>query len=229
MGAAVGLVCGSRETFDAAHVSMMAEDSGLARPPRHSRVMASSVQGVGVHRRRATEGGEQVSSETMLVGHVGCLPMRAQSKGRGPVEVPGCSRPSPAAKPWQFAPQVIDRTCLHHVAGRIELPPRDIDPASCRAKLSYRQAEDLFRAASGGARLHQLLHSALTHDAEAGTSAVMLMPMSGHTSIVSLARYARPSAEALQRPGPTPRDAVDDDAGHARGSLRASPTPWPDA
>jgi hypothetical protein len=34
VGATVGLVCGSRETFDAAHVSMMAEDNGLARPPR---------------------------------------------------------------------------------------------------------------------------------------------------------------------------------------------------
>ena len=42
---------------------------------------------------------------------------------------------------------------------RVELPPGDIDQASGRARLSYRQAEDLFKAASGGATLHQLRHS----------------------------------------------------------------------
>lgn len=82
---------------------------------------------------------------------------------------------------------------------RVELPPGDIDPASGRARLSYRQAEDLFKEASGGATLHQLRHSALTHDAEDGASTPMLMAKSGHTSVASLARYARPSAEALQR------------------------------
>jgi integrase len=82
---------------------------------------------------------------------------------------------------------------------RVELPPGDIDPASGRARLSYRQAEDLFKATSGGATLHQLRHSALTHDAEDGASTPVLMAKSGHTSVASLARYARPSAEALQR------------------------------
>jgi integrase len=82
---------------------------------------------------------------------------------------------------------------------RVELPPGDIDQASGRARLSYRQAEDLFKAASGGATLHQLRHSALTHDAEDGASTPMLMAKSGHTSVASLARYARPSAEALAR------------------------------
>jgi integrase/recombinase XerC/integrase/recombinase XerD len=82
---------------------------------------------------------------------------------------------------------------------RVQLPPCDIDPVSGRARLSYRQAEDLFKAASGGATLHQLRHSALTHDAEAGASTPMLMAKSGHTSVASLARYARPSAEALAR------------------------------
>ena len=82
---------------------------------------------------------------------------------------------------------------------RVQLPPCDIDLASGRARLSYRQAEDLFKAASGGATLHQLRHSALTHDAEAGASTPMLMAKSGHTSVASLARYARPSAEALAR------------------------------
>ena len=40
---------------------------------------------------------------------------------------------------------------------------------------------------------------ALTHAAEDGASTPMLMKMSGHTSVRSLAKYARPSAEALAR------------------------------
>ena len=55
-------------------------------------------------------------------------------------------------------------------AARVELPSCDIDQASGRAPLSYREAEDLFKATSGGATLHQLRHSALTHDTEAGAS-----------------------------------------------------------
>lgn len=78
------------------------------------------------------------------------------------------------------------------------LGPGDRDEHG-RARLSYERAETLFREASGGATLHQLRHSALTHLAEDGMSAPMLMTKSGHTSITSLARYARPSAEALAR------------------------------
>jgi integrase len=80
---------------------------------------------------------------------------------------------------------------------RLELPPGDIDGAG-RARLSYRQAEDTFKAASGGATLQQLRHSALTHAAERGDSTPMLMARSGHTSVRSLARYARVSAAALR-------------------------------
>ena len=47
--------------------------------------------------------------------------------------------------------------------------------------------------------MHQLRHSALTHDAEDGTSAPMLMTKSGHASIRTLAKYARPGTEALAR------------------------------
>ena len=71
--------------------------------------------------------------------------------------------------------------------------------SSMAAASADRQAEDLFKAASGGATLHQLRHSALTHDAEAGASTPMLLAKSGHTSVASLARYARPPAEALAR------------------------------
>jgi integrase/recombinase XerC/integrase/recombinase XerD len=82
---------------------------------------------------------------------------------------------------------------------RTELPPGDVDPASGRARLSYEQAEALFRRASGGATLHQLRHSALTHDAEDGTSTPVLMARSGHASVRSLVRYAHVSEEALAR------------------------------
>jgi integrase len=81
---------------------------------------------------------------------------------------------------------------------RVQLPPSDLDPAG-HARLSYQQAEAIFKAAAGGATLHQLRHSALTHDAEDGTGTPMLMAWSGHTSVRSLAKYARVSAEALAR------------------------------
>jgi integrase len=73
---------------------------------------------------------------------------------------------------------------------RVELSPGDIDPESGRARLSYTHAEALFKAASGGATLRQLRHSALTHDAEDGTNTPMLLARSGHTSVRSLAKYA---------------------------------------
>jgi integrase len=71
--------------------------------------------------------------------------------------------------------------------------------ASGRARVSYSHAEDLFKVASGGATLHQLRHSALTHDAEDGRGAPMLQARSGHASPRSLEPYVRVSAEAVQR------------------------------
>jgi integrase/recombinase XerC/integrase/recombinase XerD len=47
--------------------------------------------------------------------------------------------------------------------------------------------------------LHQLRHSALTHAAEEGANTSTLLSYSGHTSVASLARYARVSPEALAR------------------------------
>lgn len=82
---------------------------------------------------------------------------------------------------------------------RVALPPADVDPDSGRARLSYGQAQAIFKEASGGATLHQLRHSALSHAAEDGTSTPMLMARSGHTSVRSLVKYARVSAAALQR------------------------------
>jgi hypothetical protein len=43
----------------------------------------------------------------------------------------------------------------------------DLCPVAGRGRLSYRQAEALFRTTSGGWTLHQPRHSALTHLAEA--------------------------------------------------------------
>jgi len=72
----------------------------------------------------------------------------------------------------------------------------DVDPTTGQARLSYRRAAELFEAHTtvmpgGPFTLHQLRHSALTHAAEAGASTPMLMTLSRHTSIRSLAVYAR--------------------------------------
>ena len=80
-----------------------------------------------------------------------------------------------------------------------ELAAGDLDPASGRARLSYRQAAQLFHRATGGWHLHLLRHSALTHAAEDGASTPVLMSFSGHQSARTLVKYARVSAEALSR------------------------------
>ena len=73
-----------------------------------------------------------------------------------------------------------------------------------RARLSYRQAGGLLEEATRGYpggpwTLHQLRHSALTRAAEDGASTATLLAYSGHTSVASLARYARVSPEAVGR------------------------------
>jgi integrase len=73
----------------------------------------------------------------------------------------------------------------------------DVCPQTGRARLSYRRAEEIFKAASGGWTLHQLRHSALTHLAEAGVGLPLLMAKSRHSSLRSLERYARPGPEAV--------------------------------
>lgn len=80
----------------------------------------------------------------------------------------------------------------------------DVDPISGCARLSYRRAAELFETHTehmtrGPFTLHQLRHSRLTHAAEKGASTPMLMALSGHTSVRSLGKYAKVSAEALKR------------------------------
>ena len=75
----------------------------------------------------------------------------------------------------------------------------DIDAGTGRGRLTYAMAEELFKEATGGKTLHQLRHSALSHLAEDGTNVPMLKAISGHSSVRSLARYAKVSREALLR------------------------------
>ena len=67
-------------------------------------------------------------------------------------------------------------------------------------RLSYRQAEALFHAASHGWTLHQLRHSALTHLAEANVALPLLMAKSRHVSLRSLQLVLRHGG-ACQGPG----------------------------
>jgi integrase/recombinase XerD len=78
------------------------------------------------------------------------------------------------------------------------VPAGDLDPVSGRARLSYRRAAHLFHQTTGWT-LHQLRHSALTHEAEDGTNTPMLLARSRHASVRSLERYARPGPEAVAR------------------------------
>jgi len=65
--------------------------------------------------------------------------------------------------------------------------------------VSYRRAAELFDEYTAGWTLHQLRHSALTHEAEDDANTPMLLARSRHASVRSLERYARPSAEAVAR------------------------------
>lgn len=84
-----------------------------------------------------------------------------------------------------------------------------------RLYLSYRRAEEIFEENTrllanplaspddivdlDGWTLHRLRHSALTHDAEDGTSTPMLLARSRHASVRSLERYARPGVDSVAR------------------------------
>lgn len=95
-------------------------------------------------------------------------------------------------------------------------PTLDVCPVTGRARLSYRRAAELFEHTTrplanpgitdqtelerrGGWSLHQLRHSALTHEAEDGTNTPTLLQRSRHASVRSLERYARPGVDAVAR------------------------------
>ncbi|WP_165974668.1 site-specific integrase [Nonomuraea deserti] len=94
-------------------------------------------------------------------------------------------------------------------------PTLDVCPETGRARLSYRRAEEIFEENTrllanplaspddiedlDGWTLHRLRHSALTHDAEDGTSTPMLLARSRQASVRSLERYARPGVDSVAR------------------------------
>jgi integrase len=88
------------------------------------------------------------------------------------------------------------------VAARPPAPGRapaagDRCPETGRARLSYRRAAELFKAATGGRTLHDLRRAALTHLAEDNVALPLLMAKSRHTNLRSLQRYVRPSPDAV--------------------------------
>jgi integrase len=106
----------------------------------------------------------------------------------------------------RLLPKVIDGRSKGplFLAERAPSPSRapalpDTDPATGRSRLSYRRAAETFTEASGGATLHHLRHSALTHLAEDGVPTVLLMAKSRHSSLRTLQRYAKPGMEAVAR------------------------------
>jgi integrase len=122
---------------------------------------------------------------------------RVHRKG-GPVDVIGWQTATARLLPRYLQGRRRGPLFVTERRSRDKLSPVDLDDHG-RARLSYERAEQLFKAAANGATLHQLRHSALSHDAEAGTSTPMLMARSGHTSVRSLAKYARVSPEAMLR------------------------------
>lgn len=106
----------------------------------------------------------------------------------------------------RLLPKIIDRRTRGplFLSDRAPSPSRtpaltDLDPATGRPRLSYRRAAEIFTDASGGATLHHIRHSALTHLAEDGVPTVLLMAKSRHSSLRTLQRYARPGVEAVAR------------------------------
>ncbi|MFB7056575.1 site-specific integrase [Streptomyces vinaceus] len=95
------------------------------------------------------------------------------------------------------------------------MPTSDVRPETGRARLTYRRAEEIFEENTrllanplaspediedlDGWTRHRLRHSALTHDAEGGSSPPMLLARSRQASVRSLERYARPGVDSAAR------------------------------
>ncbi|MBV9804128.1 MAG: site-specific integrase [Solirubrobacterales bacterium] len=145
---------------------------------RAQEVLSLDVDDVDLDNRRArvrSKGGDRDWLH-LQTGSARLLPRLVAGRRHGPVFLSD-RRPAPARTP----------------------ATADLCPDTGRARLSYRRAEEIFSAASGGWTLHQLRHSALTHLAEADVSLPLLMAKSRHQSLRSLQRYARPGPEAVAR------------------------------
>lgn len=143
---------------------------------RAAEVLALDIEDLDLRNRRAKvrRKGGAVDVIVWQTGSARLLPRLLEGRRRGPV-------------------------FLTERRARLSLPAADVDPATGEARLSYRRAAELFDHFTGGWTLHRLRHSALTHAAEAGANTSTLLAYSGHTSVASLARYARVSPEALVR------------------------------
>jgi integrase/recombinase XerC/integrase/recombinase XerD len=98
-----------------------------------------------------------------------------------------------------------------HTAGRHEgplflahrlplrpVPTADRDPATGRARLSYRRAAEVF-AATTGWTLHQLRHTRIRELKDAGCPLPILQKITGHTSLRTLTEhYPGPSPDAVR-------------------------------
>ncbi|MGO9752663.1 MAG: tyrosine-type recombinase/integrase [Solirubrobacteraceae bacterium] len=145
---------------------------------RAGEVLSLNVEDLELENKRArvrSKGGN-VEWLHLQAGSARLLPRLIAGRSRGPLFLSD-RRPAPARMP----------------------AATDLCPVTGRARLSYRRAEELFKAASGGWTLHQLRHSAITHLAEADVGLALLMAKSRHTSLRSLQRYARPGPEAVAR------------------------------
>lgn len=114
---------------------------------RANEVLSRNSEGLDLTARRAVTTSKGGNNDVIhwASGTARLLPKITQGRTRGPV-FPSDRAPVPLRAPALT----------------------DLDPASGGARLSYRRAAEIFSAASGGATLHHLRHSALTHLAEDG-------------------------------------------------------------
>jgi len=119
----------------------------------------------------------------------------------------------------RLLPKVVDgrNTGPLFLAQRAPSPSRasalpDTDPATGRSRLSYRRAAEIFTQASGGATLHHLRHSALTHLAEDGVPTVLLMAKSRHAASAPCSGTPAPAS----RPSPGSPPSTTRHAGGSR-------------
>jgi integrase len=80
---------------------------------------------------------------------------------------------------------------------RATTDPKDICSETGRARLGYDRARILLALYADGLRLHQLRHSSAMHLGENNTSANVIMAKTGHKSLRSVQRYAKPGLAAV--------------------------------
>lgn len=121
-------------------------------------------------------------------------------------------RPTDAVQAY-LATFTVAGTCETCGRARPSVAAGDIDPATGRARLSYRCSAELFENHTTGFddrpyTLHRLRIFRLTHAGEGSASTPVLMKLSGHTSPRSLVDNARISDEGLRRHRPCRAAAV---------------------